>query len=410
MARAVREAAKQSERESALGHYGLGIDAPWYEGWQLTEKERQVFRERSLRSREAKRRSLENHAEQAQPIPTPRLRPEKLMPGRRSNGLRTLSLFSGGGGLDLGFDRAGFEHVASFEIVRDAAETLRRNRPDWDVRTGEAGDVTQARWREWRDRVDVIHGGPPCQPFSVAGRQRGSSDERDLVPEYVRAVREVKPLAFVAENVAALAGPKFEGYLSEVLLAPLSREYRITMGLLTAPAFGVPQSRTRLFIVGIRRDRQSECSLPQPTHSFAHLVDRAQQRIFDLSSLPRCMGAREALGLPDSGYDALAPTVRSGLTGPRHTTSIVSSVAALNAWARLGIWPNGVAVDREKASRFPAAHGHFRLSVPDCALLQGFPGSWSFRGAVYMSLGQIGNSVAPPVAYAVARAVAHALA
>jgi len=121
------------------------------------------------------------------------------------------------------------------------------------------------------------------------------------------------------------------------------------------------------------------------------------------------MGAREALGLCDQGFDAIAPTLRSGLTGPRHTTSVVSSVSAMKRWGELGIWPNGVAADREKASAFVAANGHFRLSIPDCMLLQGFPVDWPLKPPVYKALGIIGNSVAPPMGYWVAMAVARSL-
>ena len=121
------------------------------------------------------------------------------------------------------------------------------------------------------------------------------------------------------------------------------------------------------------------------------------------------MGVRGALGLGSIGIDALAPTLRSTLTGPRHTTSILSSVSAQRKWRALRIWPNGVAATREAASAFPAANGHFRLSVADCALLQGFPAAWKFDGAVYMSLGQIGNSVSPPMAYQLGLAVGQAL-
>ncbi len=110
------------------------------------------------------------------------------------------------------------------------------------------------------------------------------------------------------------------------------------------------------------------------------------------------------------GYGALAPTLRSAFTGKRNTTSVLNSSAGQKAWGNLGIWPNGVQANREKASAFPAKYDHFRLSVQDCALLQGFPEDWRFAGAVYQVLGQIGNSVAPPVAYQVAKAVAFALA
>jgi DNA (cytosine-5)-methyltransferase 1 len=121
------------------------------------------------------------------------------------------------------------------------------------------------------------------------------------------------------------------------------------------------------------------------------------------------MGVREALGLAGIGIDGLSPTIRSTLTGPRHTTSILSSVSAQRVWAELEIWPNGVAATRRRAAQFPTQNDHTRLSVADCALLQGFPSWWSFHGAVYMSLGQIGNSVSPPVAYQVGRSVGAAL-
>ena len=142
-----------------------------------------------------------------------------------------------GGGLDLGFERAGFSHVASWDVLEDSAVTLMRNRPDWVVHGGQDGDVTKVRWRAWRGSADVVHGGPPCQPFSVAGRQRGSQDQRDMFPAFVEAVLGVEPLAFVAENVAALGGPKFRPYLNEVVLQPLGRKYSIREIELSAQQF-----------------------------------------------------------------------------------------------------------------------------------------------------------------------------
>jgi DNA (cytosine-5)-methyltransferase 1 len=121
------------------------------------------------------------------------------------------------------------------------------------------------------------------------------------------------------------------------------------------------------------------------------------------------MGVREALGLAHIGYDALAPTLRSGLTGPRHTTSILNSVTALKVWNQLKIWPNGVALTRELASNYVAKDGHFRLSVPDCMMIQGFPSDWPIGAPAYFALGLIGNAVAPPVGYHLALAVAAAL-
>lgn len=384
-----------------MTQYELGTEAPWYQGREITEDQRSRFRATSRLSREAKAKALAGEADgRRHPVNQPNFDPSRLMPGVARHGLSALSLFSGGGGLDLGFDASGFEHVASFDTLEAGGRTLTLNRPDWTVKAGTDGDVREIDWRPYRG-ADLVHGGPPCQPFSVAGRQRGHEDERNLLPEFVRCVLAVRPQAFVAENVAALAGPKFASYLDEFFYEPLAGAYHVTSFLLSAREFGVPQRRRRVFFVGFRRKRDhARFEQPQPTH---HDPAEASE-----GSEPT-VGARAALGLPDTGYDALAPTLRSTLTGPRHTTSILSSASAQRAWEKLGIWPNGVARDRESASVFPAPNGDFRLSVPDCALLQGFPESWAFDGPTYMALGQIGNSVAPPMGYAAALAVASAI-
>ena len=406
--------------ESSQDYRDGGTTASWYEGWQLTDSERSVYRERSKKSSEARRRA--DAGEGPPPIHEinePRFDPKTLMPRCSPNGLRSLSLFSGGGGLDLGFELAGFDHVASYELLDFAGATLTENRPAWRVLCGDQGDVTVVDWKEYRNGVDIVHGGPPCQPFSAAGRQKGESDPRDMFPEFVRAVRELEPMGFVAENVPGLDATKFRDYLQTVVLRPLSVDYTIQVFRLSAAEFGVPQIRTRLFFVGFRSlDAAGRFSPPKPTHGWTHLkqpgsrqnLEAQPELIADADlGLSTCMGAREALGLPEIGFDALAPTLRSTLTGPRHTTSILSSVSAQRTWNQLEIWPNGVALSREKARRFVAKNKHFRLSVQDCAVLQGFPSDWEFSGPVYKALGQVGNSVAPPVAYQVAGAVASAL-
>lgn len=389
-------------------HQG-GTEAPWYSGWELSEERREFFRDRSRRSHAAKLRALAGGDEPLHEINVPALDPGALIPQREPIGLSSLSLFSGGGGLDLAFERAGFEHVASFDTLTAAGETLLANRPDWTVRSGGEGDVRGVDWSAYRGGVDVVHGGPPCQPFSTAGRQRGRDDERNMLPEFVRAVLAMEPSAFVAENVPALAGPRFADYLRDSFHAPLGARYEIASFKLSAHEFGVPQVRRRVFFVGVRRDRNhARLTPPIPTHRADHLPGVAASTL-DYARLPATLGARAALGLSNSGYDALAPTLRSTLTGPRHTTSVLSSASAQKLWARLGIWPNGVAATREAAQRFVPENRHFRLSVADCAVLQGFPSDWWFAGAVYMALGQIGNSVAPPMGYQVACAVAGAL-
>ena len=394
--------------------------SPWHQGWDITEEEREVYRKRSQASSRAKAQALRGEGRQPiHPINVPRLNPEDLMPQLAGNGLRSLSLFSGGGGLDLGFERAGFTHVASYDTLAPAGVTLRNVRPQWKVFSGEAGDVTKVDWRQYRGLVDIIQGGPPCQPFSVAGRQKGKDDSRDMFPEFVRAVLEIEPIAFVAENVTALIGKKFSQYVQDVIERPLTEKYKLTRFILTAPSFGIPQIRKRVFFVGFRDEQiAAKYQAPLPTHYSHHLpttksTSPTQLDLFSLlegtENLQPCMGVREALGLPDIGFDALSPTIRSSLTGPRHTTSVLSSVSAQKTWEKLQIWPNGVAPNREQAHLFVPDNGHFRLSVPDCAILQGFPESWSIYGAVYMALGQIGNAVPPPMAYQVAASVAQTL-
>ena len=360
------------------------------------------------RARVVERRAFAGDPKPLHEINVPNFDPSQLMPSTRRHGLRSLSLFSGGGGLDLGFERAGYEHVASFDILEVAGRTLRTNRPRWQVFSGAGGDVTTIDWSSWRNQVDVIHGGPPCQPFSVAGRQLGHRDGRDMFPEFVRAVRIIEPLAFVAENVAALGGPKFRDYLKRVMFRPLSQRYEILRLELQAVLFGIPQQRRRLVLVGLDRRRldPGRFAAPSPTHS---PFDGRPVSKIRLDERPRCLGARMALGLPEIGRDAPVPTIRSGLTGPHHTTSVLSSVSSRSMWEWVRIWPNGVAPTRQQAQALVAVNGHFRLSVPDVALLQGFPEAWRFEGAIYMQLGQIGNAVPPPMGYHVARAVATAI-
>jgi DNA (cytosine-5)-methyltransferase 1 len=377
---------------------------PHHQQRALTVGQRQVFRARSVASRSAKVAALRGEGDPPiHPINVPNLRPTDLMPLVASNRLSALSLFSGGGGLDLGFERAGFGHAASYEILGPAAETLKMARPEWEVHGGDDGDVTQVDWRAWRGQVDVVHGGPPCQPFSIAGRQLGRDDERDMWPAFVNCVSAVRPSAFVAENVSALASKKFASYVAEHIIKPLAKDYHITMlSPLRAPDFGVPQIRRRVFFVGFKRKRDADrFAVPQANHVWEKVGP---------TDLPTTMGAREALGLPSIGFDAPAPTIRSSLTGPRHTTSVLNSVAAQRVFNQLQIWPNGVAPSRELARGFVAANGHFRMSVADVALLQGFPEDWPFAGATYMQLGQIGNAVPPPLGYAVAMAVGKAVA
>ena len=354
--------------------------------WDISDEKRGLY---SLSSREsqAARRKADELAEKS---PKSKLSikydPNKDMPLLPKNGCRALSLFSGGGGLDLGFDRAGFDHTASYEVLPFAGETLTKNRPLWNIHSGSAGDVRTVNWRAYAGDVDVVHGGPPCQPFSIAGRREGKEDSRDMFPEFIRAVEEIRPKVFLAENVMGFMSKKFEAYRRSVTNR-LGKRYQIEVFTLSSADFGVPQERKRVFIVGTQKSIKRKFDPKK-------IAQQTSKR-----------GVREALGLSDSGHDGFAPTLRCTLTGPRQTTSIANSTASVAKWTDLGIWPHGVSPDRSVADAFPTKNQTYRLCVEECQVLQGFPLDWEFTGAVYQRLGLIGNSVCPPVAYTVAASI-----
>lgn len=379
---------------------------PLHQPWELTAVERERYRVIAQRSRRQAILAASGELDALHLPNVPVLDPNDLMPQLPDNGLRALSAYSGGGGLDLGFERAGFAHVASYELLQHAADTLQRNRPEWEVFGGpDAGDVTDVHWKIWRDQVDVYHGGPPCQPFSNAGRQQGKLDPRDCWPATVDAIKKIQPLAFICENVPALASPKFADYVQSTIIKPLEiarPRWYIHRVFLQAKDFGVPQVRRRVVFVGFRSKQAADRFVPPAaTHGCPT----------EVGNLPPTLGVRAALGLSagDGITDGLTPTIRSGLTGPRFTTSVCNSTSAARTWEALGLWPNGVAQDRLAASRFPTDSGAFRLSVADVALIQGFPAEWSWPRTVYKAIGQIGNAVPPPLGWAIATQVASAL-
>jgi DNA (cytosine-5)-methyltransferase 1 len=372
--------------------------------YDLTEEQRDRYREISKRSKLRKQAFLRDHNQG--PFDTTfdesaRLDPNDLMPLLQPNGFTSLSLFSGGGGLDLGFERAGYSHVASMEILDICGDTLRTNRPAWTVLSGNlAGDVRGAAFSRFRG-IDIVHGGPPCQPFSTAGKQGGASDPRNMWPDFVRCVLQSRPRAFIAENVPGMLDNKFSGFVQRNILTPLEQDYTIFKFKLSAHDFGVPQARRRVFFIGFRAARDAaRWIMPEPTHGEPGSLFSPRLPVNT---------ARRSLGLPDTGFDVVAPTLRSGFTGPRKTTGVLNSKASLRTWDKLEIWPNGVQPTAAAAHAYPPENGHYRMSVEDCALLQGFPKDWKISGAVYQALGQIGNSVCPPVAHAVAKQVACAL-
>jgi len=380
--------------------------------YDITDEKRAWYRKKSHESHLSKLSAVKGLLDSIHDVNIPRFDPNLLMPPLKNNGLTAISLFSGGGGLDLGFSRAGYNHISSYELIPVCKDTLISNLESTNIYCGpEEGDVRKVDWRIYTGQVDIVHGGPPCQPFSIAGAQKGADDERNMWGEFSRAVNTINPRVFIAENVPGILNPKFKDFLRKYIFNQLSGYSIATFQMHTAD-YGVPQIRKRVFFVGFRSKVQfKKFILPRPTHTWSHLGKNGSyyaSSLFD-EGLEKTSGVRECLGLGNTGFDNLAPTIRSGFTGKRNTTSILNSTAGQKAWGDMQIWPNGVQADRKKASAFPSQKGHFRLSVQDVGLIQGFPESWKFSGAVYQVLGQIGNSVSPPVAYHVALSVANVM-
>ena len=213
--------------------------------------------------------------------------------------LNSIELFSGAGGLALGLEKAGFSHSALVEWDADSCKTMRLNRgDDWDIHKM---DVRMFDYAPYSGKVNLVAGGPPCQPFSLGGNHRAFLDDRDMFPEAVRSVRELKPDAFIFENVKGLTRPSFSKYFEYILLQftypdltsreneewldHLSRlenhhtkgsgndvSYKICFRVLNAADYGVPQRRERVIIVGFRNDLNVEWSFPKPTHSYESLL------------------------------------------------------------------------------------------------------------------------------------------
>lgn len=206
-----------------------------------------------------------------------------------------LEIFSGAGGLATGIGLAGINHSAFVEWNPDACKTLRVN---YDKNIVFEGDIRSYDF-SFCSGVDIIAGGPPCQPFSMGGKAKGNLDERDMFPSAIRSIRELLPKAFFFENVKGLLRPNFKSYLDYILLqlryptinnnssnynshiseihrlsskVPFNEQYEVKIHLVNAADYGVPQKRERVIIVGLRKDLGISWSMPSATHSYDSLL------------------------------------------------------------------------------------------------------------------------------------------
>ncbi|MFC4236305.1 DNA cytosine methyltransferase [Thalassospira xianhensis] len=357
-----------------------------------------------------------------------------------------IELFAGCGGLLLGSSYSGLRHSHAFEFNRPACDTLRINAKHHHadvIRT----DVRQVDWEKYRGEVPlVLTGGPPCQPFSMGGKHSGYLDARDMWPEAIRAVRELRPEGFIFENVKGLLRPAFKDYvkwvtaslehpsvetkshdkISNILQMTTTAvpEYEVTILTMNAADFGVPQQRHRVFLVGVRAGMNTtplDIDKPTPTHGEAKLVwDKwvtgsywARHGI----STPTCTPTKREAGilsrLQQSNSEptgAAWVTVRDALGGLGEPDGINQHV--FQSGARIYPGHTGSPLDLPAKALKAGTHGvpggenmmvkddgtvrYF--TVREAATLQGFPDSWYLSGAWSENMRQIGNAV--PVALA----------
>lgn len=385
----------------------------------------------------------------------------------------SIELFAGAGGLGMGVSLAGFKTLAVIERDRNCCETIRENQEykhpivsHWPL---EAGDVKLADFGRFENKLDLVTGGPPCQPFSLGGKHKGRKDSRDLWPEAVRAVRETHPRAFIFENVKGLTRQAFANYFQYIVLQlsypeiirkekdeetwsdHLSRleqhhtskrshrglSYRVVYRILNAANYGVPQRRERVFFVGFRSDISAEFHFPEPTHSLDELLrdqvatgaywerheiakkqrmlsDRAQQRGKDLCA-EREKGILPWQTIRDAIHDLPEPTVNGSNQFFNHR---------LQLGARSYPGHTGSPLDEPSKTLKAGVHGvpggentivlpngHVRyLTVRESARLQTFPDDFRFHGSWTETMRQLGNAVPVTLARVMAESVRNHLA
>lgn len=297
----------------------------------------------------------------------------------------SLEICAGAGGQALGLEMAGFEHVALVELEKDYCACLRANRPEWNVIWQNVIDFSG---HPFRGKIDLLSGGVPCPPFSIAGKQLGSSDERDLFPEMLRLTEEINPRIVMIENVRGLLDPKFHEYRNNILCRLQSLGFRTHIQLLNASDYGVPQLRPRVIIIGIRSDLEDIFTYPERRSDKLHTVGEA---LFDLMSANGWKGANEWRNKADK----IAPTLVGG--SKKHGGPDLGPSRARKAWADLGI--DGIGIANEAPTT--DFEGMPRLTPRMLARIQGFPDNWTFGARKTAACRMIGNAFPPPVAYAI---------
>lgn len=308
--------------------------------------------------------------------------------------LSVLEICAGAGGQAIGLEVAGFDLAAAVEIDHYACETLRLNRPHWKIIEGSVTDVGGGAFRG----IDLLAGGVPCPPFSVAGKQLGREDDRDLFPQALRLIQEARPKAVLLENVPGFASDRFSEYRHRLLQRFARLGYEAEWRVLNACWFGVPQLRPRFVLVAFRNSIPCSFVWPQPCGYSPPTVGDT------LVSLMRVRGWKGADNW-QRGACGIAPTLVGG--SKKHGGPDLGPTRAKKQWATLGVDAMGLADEPPGPER--PAHFMPRLTVRMTARLQGFSDSWKISGGKTAAYRQVGNAFPPPVAQAIGEAVRGAI-
>jgi len=295
-----------------------------------------------------------------------------------------VELCSGGGGQALGLEQAGFSAQALVELDKHCCATLRANRPGWNVIEGNLETFSGRTYKG----VDLLAGGLPCPPFSVAGKQLGKDDERNLFPAAIRLVDEIRPRAVMIENVRGILDAIFHDYRDYISGQIAAMGYKTSWRLLNASDYGVSQLRPRVVFVAMEKGSAGYFEWPAPLLDPPPTVGEA------LFTLMAEKGWKQAVAWRKRANE-IAPTIVGG--SRKHGGPDLGPTRARKAWAELGVDGLGIADGPPE----PDFVGMPKLTVRMAARIQGFPDDWIFSGKKTPAYRQVGNAFPPPVAKAV---------
>ncbi|MCJ1808636.1 DNA (cytosine-5-)-methyltransferase [Flavobacterium covae] len=315
------------------------------------------------------------------------------------NEYKVLELFAGAGGLAVGLEKAGLKCIALNEIDKYACQTLRKNRPKWNVLEG---DIKNFDFSKFEGKADIVTGGFPCQAFSYAGKKLGLADARGtLFYEFARVVKEVNPLICIGENVRGLLshdkGKTLEGMIS--ILDEIGYNV-VPVEVLKAIHYKVPQKRERLILVGIRKDITIKYDYPKPYNKIYNLEDALKRgELFDCN-VPKSNGAKypqskkEVLDLvPPKGYwrDLPLEIQKEFMGGSFHLGGGKTGIARRIGWDEPCLTLTCSPAQKQTERCHPDETRPF--TVREYARIQTFPDDWEFSGSLAQQYKQIGNAV-----------------